>query len=126
MIRLLLSALVLSAVGRHAIADQSSRVEHVSGEVRVFYLERCGGCHGLQGVSAPREIPSLRGVAGRFLCTKAGREYVVRLPSIALAPLNDEVLAQLVNFVMFDMEARMQSDTPVTRPTRFVRCGSAP
>jgi hypothetical protein len=72
-------------------------------DVQDLYLERCGGCHGLQGVSAPREVPTLRGQAGYFLCTPRGRGYLVRLPSLATAPIDDALLAALVNFVAFDL-----------------------
>jgi hypothetical protein len=68
-----------------------------------LYLERCGGCHGLQGVSAPEIVPTLRDQAGYFLCTREGREYVAQLPSIALTPVDDTLLAALVNFVAFDI-----------------------
>lgn len=70
---------------------------------QVVYLEHCGGCHGLQGVSAPQVVPSLRGQAGNFLCTEEGRSYVVRLPSLSRSPFDDELLAELVNFVVFDL-----------------------
>jgi len=72
-------------------------------EIESIYLERCGGCHGIQGQSAPREVPSLRGRVGYFLCLPEGRAYLVRLPSLASSPLPDEVLARLVNFVVFDL-----------------------
>ena len=65
------------------------------------YLEGCGGCHGIQGASAEREIPQLRGLVGRFLYTSAGREYLVRLPNVAFANMDDEVLADVLNFVVF-------------------------
>jgi hypothetical protein len=73
--------------------------------VQSLYLQRCGGCHGLQGVSAPRQVPTLRGQAGYFLCTPRGRAYVVRLPSLATAPIGDAQLAELVNFVVFGLGA---------------------
>jgi len=72
-------------------------------EVAATYLERCGGCHGIQGRSAPGEVPSLRGQVGYFLCVPEGRAYLVRLPSVALAPLDDQRLAELVNFVVFEL-----------------------
>ena len=65
------------------------------------YLEGCGGCHGIQGTSSKQEIPQLRGLVGRYLCTTAGREYLVRLPNVAFADLDDELLAQVMNFVVF-------------------------
>jgi hypothetical protein len=74
-------------------------------EVQVTYLERCGGCHGIQGHSAPREVPRLQGQVSSFLCLPEGRGYLVRLPSVALSPLPDDELAALMNFVVFDLGA---------------------
>ena len=67
------------------------------------YLEHCGGCHGLQGDSTPSPIPVLKGRVGYFMCTEAGRNYLGRLPNIAYADIDDEDLAQLLNFVVFDL-----------------------
>jgi cytochrome c553 len=39
------------------------------------YVEYCSGCHGMQGNSAPAEIPVLRDRVGYFMCTKEGRDY---------------------------------------------------
>ena len=74
-------------------------------EVQVTYLERCGGCHGIQGHSAPGEVPRLQGQVSSFLCLPEGRDYLVRLPSVALSPLPDDELASLMNFVVFDLGA---------------------
>lgn len=70
------------------------------------YLEGCGGCHGIQGISAERDIPQLRGRVGRFLCTRAGREYLVRLPNVAFADMDDQLLADVMNFVVFRIGER--------------------
>lgn len=40
------------------------------------YVEHCSGCHGMQGNSAPADIPVLRDRVGYFMCTQAG----ARLP----------------------------------------------
>jgi hypothetical protein len=68
-----------------------------------IYLERCGGCHGIQGHSAPKLVPSLQGQVGYFLCIPEGRDYLIRLPSVAAAPISNEALADLMNFVVFDL-----------------------
>ncbi len=67
------------------------------------YLEGCGGCHGIQGVSSEREVPQLRGLVGRFLYTPTGREYLVRLPNVAFANMDDKVLADVLNFIVFQL-----------------------
>lgn len=64
------------------------------------YLLYCGGCHGINGHSSDAAVPSLKGQVDAFLCLPAGREYIVRLPNVAFAPLSDAQLADLMNFVV--------------------------
>ncbi|MGH8201400.1 MAG: c-type cytochrome [Steroidobacteraceae bacterium] len=73
--------------------------------VQVAYLTSCGGCHGIEGKSAPAAVPTLRGLTGSFLCTAQGREFIIRLPDVALTPLSDRMLTQVMNFVAFDLGA---------------------
>jgi hypothetical protein len=77
-------------------------VTHLSASQSI-YLQRCGGCHGIQGISNPTVVPTLRGQVGQFLCTQEGREYLLRLPSIATSPLSDQQVADLMNFVVFSL-----------------------
>jgi len=60
---------------------------------QAHYYEGCGGCHGLDGISARREIPVLRDSVGAFLCSAEGRRYIVRLPNVAFANMDDRTLA---------------------------------
>jgi len=79
------------------------------------YLEQCGGCHGLQGSSAPAPIPVLQGRVGYFMCSAAGRRYLLRLPNIAHSRIEDnQRLAEMMNFVVFDLGGA--SAPPNTRP----------
>ena len=48
-------------------------------------------------------MPTLSGKVGHFLCTPEGRDYLVRLPNVALAPLDDEGVAKVLNFVVFSL-----------------------
>ena len=67
------------------------------------YLQSCGGCHGIQGVSAIGLVPQLRDRVGWFLCTPEGRDYIVELPDVAFAGVSDQELADVLNFMMFDL-----------------------
>lgn len=78
------------------------------------YLQSCGGCHGVDGTSESHLVPSLRNVAGAFLCTPAGRSYLIRLPNIAFANADNATLASLLNFVVFDLGGK--SAPPDARP----------
>ena len=70
---------------------------------QTHYSESCGGCHGLLGTSSRRDVPPLTGNVGRFLCTAEGREYLVRLPNVAFAAMDDAALARTMNFVVFGL-----------------------
>lgn len=72
---------------------------------RVRYIEYCGGCHGVSGVSAPTLVPRLQGQVSYFACIPEGRGYLARLPNIALSRFSDEEVASLLNFLVFDMGA---------------------
>lgn len=72
---------------------------------QVAYLTSCGGCHGIEGKSAPASVPTLRGLTGSFLCTRQGRDFIIRLPDVALTPLSDRMLTEVMNFVVFDLGA---------------------
>jgi hypothetical protein len=68
------------------------------------YVEFCSGCHGMQGNSAPAEIPVLRDRVGYFMCTKEGRDYLIRLPNVAYSAITDnQELADMMNFVVFGL-----------------------
>ena len=68
------------------------------------YVEYCSGCHGMQGNSAPAEIPVLRDRVGYFLCTPQGRDYLIRLPNVAYSAITDnQELADMMNFVVFGL-----------------------
>lgn len=68
------------------------------------YVEHCSGCHGMQGNSAPAEIPVLRDRVGYFMCTPEGRDYLIRLPNVAYSAIGDnQELADMMNFVVFGL-----------------------
>jgi hypothetical protein len=68
------------------------------------YVEHCSGCHGMQGNSAPADIPVLRNRVGYFLCTPQGRDYLIRLPNVAYSAISDnQELADMMNFVVFGL-----------------------
>lgn len=115
--RAVLTALSLLAIGAAGSRAAEPLPATPLPPVQVTYLERCGGCHGIQGHSAPREVPRLRGQVGYFLCLPDARAYLVRLPSVATSPLSDEELAALLNFVVFDLggaPAKRAVATPYT------------
>jgi len=93
-------AVVLGVI---AIIWQSAAKVPTFNRTQTQYIELCSGCHGVRGRSVPTAVPTLWGRVGYFLCDKNSRAYLGRLPNIALAPINDADLADLVNFVVFSL-----------------------
>jgi mono/diheme cytochrome c family protein len=60
---------------------------------------QCSGCHGPNGAGTPGVVPPLSGLAP-LLETPAGRAYLVRVPGVAQASLDDARLAALLNWVL--------------------------
>jgi len=64
------------------------------------YVLHCQGCHGADGVSElPGAIPPLQQM-GYFLLVPGGRQYLVQVPGVAQAPIDDAQLAALLNFTV--------------------------
>ena len=88
-VRVGVALLALGAVTATAHAD--ALAEH-------DYLLSCAGCHKLDGTGSAR-VPTLHGV-DRLLTRAGGRDYLLRVPGVAQAPLSDERLAHLLNWVL--------------------------
>ncbi len=69
------------------------------------FILACAGCHGLNGVSNSTLVPSLKGLVGYYLNLPEGRAYLPRLPNVAFSTLNDEQLAAVLNYMVFDIGA---------------------
>jgi mono/diheme cytochrome c family protein len=63
------------------------------------YQIHCSGCHRPDGSGDVRVVPSLREI-GPLLDVPGGREYLVRVPGVAQAPLDSAELAPLLNYVL--------------------------
>ena len=66
----------------------------------ILYMLHCRGCHLPDGAGAPGSVPDLRGQLGSFLRVPGGREYLVRVPGSASAPIDDAELASLLNWMV--------------------------
>ena len=66
----------------------------------VEYALNCQGCHRADGAGTPGSVPPLAGSVSRFLAVPGGREYLVQVPGVAQAPLDDAALAGVVNWML--------------------------
>ena len=70
------------------------------------YTLNCQGCHRADGAATQGSVPALAGSVGKFLRVPGGREYLVRVPGVAQAPLDDAATAAVLNWMLkrFDAE----------------------
>lgn len=97
--RAVLAAGVLAAVAAPALADP-----------RADYLLHCAGCHLADGRGSPGSVPSLAGPLGRIAATPAGRDYLARVPGASQAPISDEALAAVLNWVLLEFNRETLAD----------------
>ena len=64
------------------------------------YAVTCQGCHRADGAGTPGTVPALAGSVGKFLRVPGGREFLVRVPGVAQAPLDDASLAAVLNWML--------------------------
>ena len=105
----LVVAVVCTASGSAAQGDSESRAgiltETARAAARFDYLLHCSGCHRPDGTGAPPDVPSLRGPMGLLMATADGRAYIARVPEVAQAPLGDDALTRLLNWVLLEFNA---------------------
>jgi mono/diheme cytochrome c family protein len=67
---------------------------------RADFAFRCKGCHGFAGEGTPGHVPRLDGFVGLFTQVDGGRNYLMRVPGVARAKLDDARLAAVLNWML--------------------------
>lgn len=67
---------------------------------RTNYLLYCSGCHLVNGEGNHPNVPTLHGELGRMMSVPAMRDYLVQVPGAAQAPIDDEELTAVINWVL--------------------------
>lgn len=65
-----------------------------------LYTLNCWGCHQPQAQGIPGSVPRLANSMGYFLHLPEGRAYLAEVPGVATAPLSDEQIAQVLNWML--------------------------
>ncbi len=83
---------------------------------RFHWTLQCRGCHRSDATGSPGGAPNMAGTVARFLSVEGGREYLVRVPGVANAALDDAALAELLNWMLatFDPAHLPQEFRPYT------------
>ncbi len=78
------------------------------------YVLHCQGCHGADGAGSVDGAPPFAGNLGRFARTEQGRAYLVRVPGVAHAELDDQRLAALLNWLLARFDPAASDFPPFT------------
>ncbi len=74
-------------------------------KVEFNWAMHCQGCHGLDGVgNEQRDVPPLQGHVAKFLNSNEGREFLIRVPGVSGAPLSNDDLADILNWMILTMD----------------------
>jgi mono/diheme cytochrome c family protein len=98
----MLLVILMSAAAQ---AEEPHPENFLSEEPEVAYWLHCAGCHGLEGRGIPPEVPSLINEPGRIESMPGGREYLLRVPGVSQAGLDDENLAAVMNYMMYEFNS---------------------
>jgi hypothetical protein len=94
-------AVVLLAAAPTGAADPDTAapLHHYQG-AELDWALRCGGCHGIRGQGTPGHVPRLAGFVGHFTRHPEGRDYLMRVPGVVRARLDDARLAAVLNWLL--------------------------
>ncbi len=65
-----------------------------------LYTLNCWGCHQPRAQGIPGSVPRLADSMGYFLHIPEGRAYLAEVPGVAAAPLSDEEIAEVLNWML--------------------------
>jgi hypothetical protein len=111
--------LLLLLVASHALADDE--------RAHVNYMLHCQGCHLPEAEGFDGKVPPIRNFVGYFLHSEEGRQFLIRVPGVAHAALDDVELAELMNWLVMTYSADQLPDpfVPYT-PTEVAAFRSNP
>lgn len=83
-------ALAAPALAPRAFAESAAQL----------YTLNCWGCHLPHAEGIPGTVPRLANSMGNFLKVPEGRAYLVQVPGVANSPLNDQQIADVLNWML--------------------------
>jgi hypothetical protein len=121
-------AVVLLAAAPTGAADPDTAapLHHYQG-AELDWALRCGGCHGIRGQGTPGHVPRLAGFVGHFTRHPEGRDYLLRVPGVVRARLDDPSLAAVLNWLLVSFSpAEVAADFVPFTPDEVRRTRQAP
>ncbi len=99
---MVLSATLLSTPAAAGAADFSMTSADEK-RAHVNFLLQCAACHLPDGHGSPGKVPDLREYLGEFAQHPASRSFIARVPGASGAPISDQDLADVLNWILITM-----------------------
>ncbi len=77
----------------------------VQADPKEDYLLHCSGCHMPDGTGLTDVVPTLHDTMGRIVTETEGRSYIVRVPGASQAPISDEKLTEVLNWMLTEFSS---------------------
>ncbi|MCY4361928.1 MAG: cytochrome c [Gammaproteobacteria bacterium] len=77
---------------------------------RQNYILNCQGCHLPDGSGSEGNVPKMNDFVGYFLHVPGGREFIVQVPGAAGAPISDQELADVMNWMLLNFSRNQLPD----------------
>ena len=107
--------LALWSLAAGAIAGEDAAIPRI-GAVQEDFSRNCQGCHRADGAGACRTVPRIRDFVGLFTRVPGGRDYLLRVPGVVWAMLDDARLTRVLNWMLvtYSREQLAPDFTPFT------------
>ena len=93
-----------------AFSCESFATDNRSALARQNYILNCQGCHLADGAGFKDKVPKMTDFVAYFLHVEGGREFIVQVPGAANAPINDQDLADVMNWLLRNFSAGQLPD----------------
>lgn len=123
----LITALGLATVAPVAASEVTWPGVANAPRARIDYMLKCQGCHQPDGNGNAVNTPPLKGQVARFLSVPGGREFLGRVPGVASTDLDDQRLADVLNYTLYRFDrANVPADFKPYTAAELARLRTAP
>lgn len=98
-----ISLILVPVSGLLLFVNMASASDINESMARQNYILNCQGCHLWDGSGSPgHDVPNMKDFVGNFLHIEGGREFIIQVPGAANAPLSDQELAEVMNWLLIN------------------------
>ena len=87
------------------LGEDSTAESHfqLRSQAKVHYMLQCQGCHLASGKGTASGVPDMTQYGALLLKQDRGRKFFIQVPGVSNAALDDEQLAEVLNYIVDDI-----------------------